>query len=58
MGPVWPIDQAEKQFYWGRLMNLLSREAKDMLTAWKFKQWSENRIELLYELINYVPFTP
>ncbi len=51
-------DQAEKQFYWGRLMNLLSRDAKDLLTAWTCKHWSENRIELLYELINYVPFTP
>ncbi|HIJ19459.1 MAG TPA: hypothetical protein HPP58_00275 [Deltaproteobacteria bacterium] len=51
-------DQAEKQFYWGRLMNLLNQEAKDMLTAWKLKQWPETRIELIYELMNYVPFTP
>jgi len=51
-------DPTEKQFYWGRLMNLLSREAKDMLAAWKFRQWPENRVELLYELINYVSFTP
>ncbi len=49
-------DSAEKQFYWGRLMNLLNREARDMLTAWKFKQWPETRIRLLYELITYVSF--
>jgi len=49
-------DLSEKQFYWGRLMNLLNREARDMLTAWKFKQWPETRIRLLYELINYAPF--
>lgn len=51
-------DPAERRFFWGRLMNLLNREAKDMLTAWKFRQWPENRIKLLYELMNYAPFTP
>ena len=51
-------DPAEKQFYWGRLMNLLNCKGKDMLIAWKFRQWPENKINLLYELVAYVPFTP
>ncbi len=51
-------DNREKHFYWGRLMGFLSQEAKDMLSAWKFQQWPENKIRLLYELIAYVPFTP
>lgn len=51
-------DNREKKFYWGRLMGFLSRESKDMLSAWKFQQWPENRIKLLYELVAYVPFTP
>lgn len=49
-------DPREKGFYWGRLMSLISQEAKDMLSAWNFRQWPENRIKLLYELIDYVPF--
>jgi hypothetical protein len=48
----------EKQFAWGRLIGYLTPEAKDMLNAWKFRQWSQNQIALLYELIDYVQFTP
>ncbi|HDZ91148.1 MAG TPA: hypothetical protein ENH37_10815 [Deltaproteobacteria bacterium] len=51
-------DHQEKGFYWGRLMGMLSLEARDMLAAWKFKQWPENRVRLLYELVAHVPFTP
>ncbi|OQX64957.1 MAG: hypothetical protein B5M55_05085 [Desulfococcus sp. 4484_242] len=51
-------DNREKSFYWGRLMGFLRQEARDMLTAWKFKEWPENRIRLLYELVAYAPFTP
>ena len=51
-------DHKEKGFYWGRLMGMLSLEARDMLAAWKFKQWPENRVRLLYELVAHVPFTP
>lgn len=49
-------DINEERFYWGRIMGLLSPEAKDMLTAWDFRQWPASRIRLLYELLNYVPF--
>jgi hypothetical protein len=48
----------EKGFYWGRLMGSLGNEAKDMLSAWKLRQWPENRIKLLYELTDRVPLTP
>ena len=47
----------EKAFYWGRLMGNLIIEAKDMLFEWKFREWPENRIKLLCELAEHVPFT-
>jgi hypothetical protein len=49
-------DTSEEQFYWGRFMGFLTQEAKDMLNAWRIRQWPKNRIELLYELVNYVAF--
>ena len=49
-------DISEEQFYWGRFLSYLSPEAKDMLSAWKIRQWPQNRIKLLYELVNYVDF--
>ncbi len=49
-------DPVEKKFYWGRFLSFLHQEAKDMLTAWNIRQWSENRVKLLYELIEYVAF--
>jgi len=51
-------DPAEQRFYWGRLQGLLSQKAKDMLEAWKMRRWPKNRIQLLYELIEYVEFSP
>ncbi|MCX7837977.1 MAG: hypothetical protein N2559_00755 [Anaerolineae bacterium] len=49
-------DSNEAQFYWGRLLNLLSREAKDMLNAWRIRQWPQPQIDLLYDLVRYVEF--
>ena len=49
-------DSSEEQFYWGRFMGYLSQEAKDMLSAWRIRQWPRNRIKLLYELVDYVAF--
>lgn len=49
-------DASEEQFYWGRFMGYLSQEAKDMLSAWRIRQWPKNRIKLLYELVDYVGF--
>ena len=49
-------DASEEQFYWGRFLGYLSPEAKDMLSAWRIRQWPKNRIKLLYELVNYVAF--
>jgi hypothetical protein len=49
-------DAGEERFYWGRLLGYLSKEAKDMLNAWKIRQWPPARIKLLYELIDYVAF--
>ncbi len=49
-------DTSEEQFYWGRFMGFLTQEAKDMLNAWRIRQWPKNRITLLYELVDYVAF--
>jgi len=49
-------DASEEQFYWGRFLGFLNQEAKDMLNAWRIRQWSRNRIQLLYELVDYVAF--
>lgn len=49
-------DTSEEQFYWGRFLSYLSPEAKDMLNAWKIRQWPRHRIELLYKLVDYVAF--
>ncbi len=48
---------AEKAFNWGRFMGDLSPEARDMLEAWGIRNWSSNRVTLLYELLEYVEFT-
>ena len=50
-------DKREKEFYWGRLMGILNDNAKDMLSAWKVKQWPKNKIRLLFELTDYVTYT-
>ncbi len=44
----------EEQFYWGRFMGHLGQKAKDMLNAWKIRQWSHSQVKLLYELVDYV----
>ncbi len=49
-------DPREEQFYWGRFLGYLSPEAKDMLHAWRIRQWPKERVQLLYELIEYVSF--
>ena len=49
-------DASETQFYWGRFTGLLDQEAKDMLSAWRIRQWPKHRVELLYELVEYVAF--
>jgi len=49
-------DASEEQFYWGRFLGYLDPESKDMLNAWRIRQWPKNRIKLLYELVNYVAF--
>ncbi len=49
-------DREEEQFYWGRFLGYLSKEAKDMLAAWKIRQWPKSRVKLLYELLDYVEF--
>jgi hypothetical protein len=47
-------DPKEEPFYWGRFLGQLHQQAKDMLSAWRIRQWPKSRIKLLYELVNYV----
>jgi hypothetical protein len=49
-------ETGEELFYWGRFLGLISQEAKDMLNAWKIRQWPLPQVELLYELLTYVDF--
>lgn len=49
-------DSKEEQFYWGRFLGQLSQEAKDMLSAWKIRQWSKSQLDFFYRLIKYVIF--
>lgn len=48
----------EERFYWGRLYGHLDQKAKDMLESWGIREWPKNRVRILYELIDYVPYTP
>ncbi len=47
---------SEEQFYWGRFVGELSKEAKDLLSAWDIRKWPKEKIQLLYELKNYAEF--
>ncbi len=47
-------DSQEELFYWGRLLGELSPEARDMLSNWRIRTWPETRLDLLYELRDYV----
>lgn len=47
-------DPNEAQFYWGRFLGMITPEAKDMLTAWKTRQWSLAQRKLFFDLVDYV----
>lgn len=47
-------DPNEAQFYWGRFLGMVTPEAKDMLTAWKVRQWSPAQRDLFFQLLDYV----
>ena len=49
-------DAGEQQFYWGRFLGQVNQEVKDMLAAWQIRRWSQSRVKLLYELVDYVAF--
>jgi hypothetical protein len=49
-------DVGNIQFYWGRILSHFSQEAKDMLNAWRIRQWSKAQTDLLFELVQYVTF--
>lgn len=48
------VEKKESQFYWGRFLGRLEQRSRDMLTAWNIRQWPKNRINVFYELLNYV----
>ena len=47
-------DPLEEQFYWGRFQGNLNQKTKDMLNSWKLREWTKERIKLLYEIVDYV----
>lgn len=47
-------DPGEEQFYWGRFTASLNQDTRDMLSAWRVRQWPKSRVKLLYELVDYV----
>ena len=47
-------DSEEQAFHWGRFTRQLDQRAHDMLTGWQFRQWPQNKVKLLYELVYYV----
>lgn len=49
-------NSAEAQFYWGRFLGTLTQEARDMLNAWRIRQWPKPQVTLLYQLVEYVDF--
>jgi hypothetical protein len=49
-------EDPKAQFYWGRLLGMLSQEAKDMLNAWRIRNWTEAQVDLLYRLSDYVRY--
>lgn len=53
---LYKDDPREQSFYWGRFLGQLNMEARDMITSWGVRQWPWNRIQLIYELIDYVAF--
>lgn len=48
--------KGEAQFYWGRFLGRLEPRTRDMLTAWKMRQWERSRIRVFYELLDYANF--
>ncbi len=46
-------DKKQTQFYWGRFLGRLEQRTRDMLTAWKVREWPKNRIKLFHELLDY-----
>ncbi|MBF0099417.1 MAG: hypothetical protein HQK77_00770 [Desulfobacterales bacterium] len=50
-------DVRELSFFWGRFYGVIGEKAKDMLSTWDIRQWSQNKFELIYELRDYVAFS-
>ncbi|MBF0420836.1 MAG: hypothetical protein HQL78_11805 [Magnetococcales bacterium] len=51
-------DKEEQSFYWGRFSRRITRRARDMIDAWNVRQWPLTRIQMLYELLDYVAPAP
>jgi hypothetical protein len=45
---------AEAGFYWGRFLGQITPQAKDMLSAWRIRTWPAERVDLLYELTQFI----
>ncbi|MBF0235438.1 MAG: hypothetical protein HQK65_20740 [Desulfamplus sp.] len=47
----------DRRFQWARFAGSLHPEARDMLNSWNIPLWPENKITLLYELLDYVEYS-
>ncbi len=53
---VLTLPEKEKAFYWGRLLGEFRPEVRDLLSTWQVRTWPQNRVTIIYELIDYVAF--
>ncbi len=47
-------EEDERAFYWGRFTRQTDQRARDMLNSWDIRRWPDNKVKLLYELVDYV----
>ena len=50
-------DLQEQQFHWGRLLGILSPEARSMLLSWRPRSWTKQQIYLLDKLRAYAKYS-
>ena len=51
-------DQNERSFYWGRFARKLNQTARDMLESWDIRNWPVPKVEVLYDLLEFMAPSP
>jgi hypothetical protein len=47
-------ESSNNPFYWGRFTRSLNQASRDMLDAWGMREWAVPKVQLLYDLLDYV----